>query len=67
MKEDRCGCHWSGVIYPVNLKRKALIKNFFLVAVFMYCEGKKKKKRKKKKKFSGRLKLEAKILQKGAF
>ena len=42
MKEDRCGCHRSGVIYPVNLKRKALIKNFFslLVAVFMYCEGK---------------------------
>ena len=39
MKEDRCGCHRSGVIYPVNLKRKALIK-FFLVAVFMYCEGK---------------------------
>ena len=30
MKEDRCGCHWSGVIYPVNLKRKALIKFFWL-------------------------------------
>ena len=61
MKEDRCGCHWSGVFYPINLKRKALIKikkKFFLVAVFMYCQG---------KNFLGKLKLEAKILQKGAF
>ena len=60
MKEDRCGCHWSGVIYPVNLKRKALIKKIFLLQCSCTV-------RVKKKKFSGKLKLEAKILQKGAF
>ena len=30
MKEDQCGCHWSRVVCPVNLKRKALIKIFLL-------------------------------------
>ena len=29
MKEDRCGCHWSGVTCPVNLKRKARLKFSF--------------------------------------
>ena len=38
LNEDRCGCHWSGVVCPVNLKRKAGLK-FFLIAEFMCCEG----------------------------
>ena len=30
MNEDQCECHWSGVVCPVNLKRKARLKMFFL-------------------------------------
>ena len=30
MNEDQCGCHWSGVVCSVNLKRKARLKIFFL-------------------------------------
>ena len=30
MKEDGCECHWSGVVCPVNLKRKSLVKIFSL-------------------------------------
>ena len=57
MKEDQCGCHWSGVVCPVNLKRKALIKIFLLQCS---CPV--------RVKISGKLKFEAKkFLQKGAF
>ena len=49
VKEDRCGCHWSGVVCPVNLKRKALIKIFLLQCS---CPV--------RVKISGRLKFEAK-------
>ena len=37
MNEDRCRCHCSGVVCPVNLKRKARLKFFF--AECMCCEG----------------------------
>ena len=29
MNEDRCECHWSGVVCSVNLKRKARLKFSF--------------------------------------
>ena len=54
MKEDRCGCHWSGVVYPVNLKRKALIKIFLLQCS---CAV--------RVKISGKLKFEDKNFTKG--
>ena len=57
MKENRCGCHRSGVIYPVNLKRKALIKKIFLLECSCTVRVK----------ISGKLKLEAKILQRVHF
>ena len=57
MNEDQCGCHWSGVVCPVNLKRKTLIKNFLLQSS---CAV--------RVKISGKLKFKAKNLKKkGAF
>ena len=52
---------WMSLVWSIlshKPEKKGFNKKNFLVAVFMYCQG---------KNFSGKLKLEAKILQKGAF
>ena len=61
MKEDRCGCHWSGVFYgSCKPEKKGFNKKNFFFLLQCSCTV-------RVKIYSGKLKLEDKILQKGAF